>query len=220
MAFPTVIATTTGGGTYYGGQSVTVPSTPLAGDLILCLAIINYPYPNVDTPSGYTRLLNQFTYSDAGGLVQYKIAAGGETTIAMSSANTGGNANFGFEYNCYLIRGVTGNPEAALVGQANAQSSNPPLLTPSWGAKDNLWIVGYMESVSYTPTPPAGYSSEISYIVGGNNPAIYSWVKNANATSDDPASFANNSPGGVWNRSFTIAVQGLDLVPRATSVVI
>lgn len=208
-SFPVVIATTSGGGTYYGGQNVAVPATPQAGDLILCLAIINYPYPSVDTPAGYTRLINQFLYSDAAGLVQYKIAAGGETTIAMSSFNTGGNANFGFEYICYLIRGVTGNPEVSSVAAPGGQSSNPPSLTPSWGAKDTLWIVGYMESVSYTPVAPATYGNALSYVVGGNNPAVWSWRKEAHAASDDPASFTNDSPGGVWNASFTIAVRGL-----------
>lgn len=212
MAFPAVQGSVAVGTASTSSITVSLPTGIQAGDLLLCAVAINYTYPTLTFPAGWTKVVADFNYSDAGGVIAYRICDGSEGSSITVSAGTGQPR----AWQTYLIRGRTGNPEAAISSQALAQTSNPPNLAPSWGVKDCLWLVFYFESVSYSvTTPPTGYGNETNSAYGGNNVAVYSWYKTATASSDDPAALTNNSPGGVWNRSVTLAVQGAALASRA-----
>lgn len=138
----------------------------------------------------------------------YKIADGNEAstvTVTLSSSE-------GAAYASYLIPAAewhgTSVPEVASANPPSSVNPNPPSLTASWGAEDNLWFVAYAwdgntSHVSY----PADYTNDQQTSnwanSGGFGVAVAS--REAAAATEDPDT-AEISASEQW-AAFTLVVR-------------
>lgn len=203
MAFPIVQSVTqyrngfefSSGGT---NHQWTLPATINAGDLLIAYFA---PRQTMTTPpAGWSELHNApYHYH----YVYYKIADGTEggtniTWIVSTSSNSCGNL--------YRITNYQGTPESA-----QSADSNPPSLSPSWGAYDTLWIAEVNNVVGNrrTTAAPANYgnlSTNWANTSLSTDTHLSTADRNLNTDTEDPETFTYNTSTG--NKSSTVAVQG------------
>jgi hypothetical protein len=195
-SFPVVQATTTHSTAFNtGGTGVAnLPAGVVAGDLIII--VVQYANVTLTFPAGWNQL---FDGLEGGGISKggawYKVAAGGETTVApTASANTAANTT------SYRIDTYVGTPEAATATGVST-TPDPPNLAPSWGTKKTLWIAAATDQVGTLSGTPANYSN----LLVPATPRAISAQRNNEVSAENPGTFAHASQG--W-RSGTIAVQG------------
>jgi hypothetical protein len=131
---------------------------------------------------------------------------GGTTVDFATSASEPGGVIIYRITGGYSIGAVANAVEIAQ-GVAITDPPDPPNLTPSWGAKENLWIATAHGLSTDVPTAaPTNYGSFTSAgsfpLVGSSDAAIYSAHRILNAASEDPGAFT----GGI-TRTATIAVR-------------
>lgn len=212
MAFPsagTPVATSFD--TSVTSMAVNMPATVTSGDLLIALVEVR----NAGTwtkPTGWSDIS---TVSQAGGGSVgklngfYKIADGTEGGgTATWTASTGTSAIW------QVIRvtswhGTTA-PEGA-TASGDATNANPPSLTPSWGAADDLWIAvaanaatGETTGFTAAPTNYTGLQSN-GASTGGATCNVATATRQLNATSEDPGTFTPSS-NRFWAAA-TIAVR-------------
>lgn len=192
MTFPSIRSKNTwnnGTGTATSHNN-TLPPTIALNDLIVVMAS-GYTNGNWYTaPAGWTKMfLKHASVLDA--TIYYRWADGteGGTTVAFptTSLATPDFANFAIKDADWLT-----NPE---VGTATTAYSNtapdPPVVTPSWGALDNLFMV----FVSWRPGTvnlsvwPANYTLDQQQdgVAAAAAPGVAGAGYQLNATSDNPA---------------------------------
>lgn len=196
-------------------HSVTLPSGIQAGNLLLMFFIKNNSNTTeLTTPSGWTELASCTPNDNDVGRIYGKIASGSEgstQTVSTGSSRTAAAITYRITGN----RNGLSSSELA-VSSANIDgvttTPNPPSLTPSWGAAENLWIAmsfahdGAWTFVSY----PTNYSlgQNISQHGGGSANGLVAAARLLNASSEDPGVFTVSGTARVWN-SFTLAVRPL-----------
>lgn len=212
MAFPTATApTATAFAASVTSMAITMPATVASGDLLLALTETR----NAPT---WTKPLNWndiSTIAQAGGGAVgklsgfYKIADGTEAgttpTWTASTTTTG-------EWQVIKVTGWHGTtPPEATTASGDATSANPPSLTPSWGADDDLWIAvagnaatGDTTGFTVAPTNYTGLQSN-GASSGGSTANIATATRQLNATSEDPGTFTPSS-NRFWTAA-TIAVR-------------
>jgi hypothetical protein len=110
---------------------------------------------------------------------------------------------------------ATRPPEASAYSIGTTTSGDPPIVTPTGGAKDYLWIAlcGYDGEPTSTASPPGSYvysNNESNSGTGGavatNSNLAYA-MRQLNAASEDPGAFsiAVGTPATGWT-AFTLAV--------------
>ena len=145
-----------------------------------------------------------WTTLDTGFSGAYRIATGTAAdalTYTLSSAQT----------LVAIVRRIVnyvGAPESLSVTVTDLLSHNPPAVTPTWGAKDTLWLATTSCSAA-TPISgsPANYNVQTVYPAAGpsNYTIANGWRKRKIATEDpSPYTTATNAS----SRSRTIAIQG------------
>jgi hypothetical protein len=215
MAFPAVAAVeaaaTAGNSTTHVSN---LPAGIQAGEqLIVCVAndgggsIAAYTWP-----AGWTEICvghpsGQAVRAEA----RYRIADGSEgSTISIT-----GNSEAWVSHS-WRITGHSGAaPEAGTPATGTSGNANPPTCTPSWGAKDTLWIVfaGFDNLQSGVSAYPTNYDSNQRQTISGGAGGFSmcaSATRELNATDDNPDTFTNTSDDWV---AFTIAVE-----PEAAAV--
>ena len=87
-------------------------------------------------------------------------------------------------------------------------ASDPPSLTPSWGAFDTLWLAigGYFSDGSSASAPPTNY---ISLLTSGD---LASAQRNLHAVSENPGVFTDAGSYGIASLAQTIAIKGVSAV--------
>ncbi len=189
-------------------HNITMPATVNAGDLLMVVAsydgIVSIADPSA--PSGWTKLFSKSADSTNYWLAVFiKDAAGTEDG---SSVNFASNVNTSVSAQVYRIANNTwgGNlsdveVEATGVTSNGASAFDPPVLSASWGAQDNLWIVvagqGDDTAISSYPT---NYSNGIAAVATGTRQsAVASARRNLNASNENPAviTFAASDPGAA-----------------------
>jgi hypothetical protein len=158
-------------------------------------------------PAGWTALCT--STAQAGNLqgeTRYRIADGSEgSSISVSTSGSTRTA-----HQAYLIGGWGGTSSDVACGTPSANNGtnpNPPALTPSWGAADDLWIVPLAARGGGTiSADPASYTNGFgsSTGTGTTDAQTRSARRNLNATSDDPGTFTMTSESYVVS---TIAVK-------------
>jgi glucose/arabinose dehydrogenase len=181
--------------------------TANAGDLIV-VAVCQDGGNGTFTHSwggGFTELYDRdasFIICSAG----YKIAAGGETSVVVTSTQS--------DHWSGLVWRFTGAgiPTAPTPATGNNANPNPPVNTPAGGFEDYFWISGYGADMSALPThtgaTPAGYSN---FILSSNavttGQAIRGGSRGNAAASEDPGTYTMSATE-TW-QAFTIAVPPL-----------
>lgn len=144
--YPWVPSRTTGTFTSRTSHGVPIPSSAVAGQLLL---VTFRSQSNVTmSVTGWTQLVNTRVAS-VGLSIWYKTAAGGAETCTVT---TSGNS-----VSTYIVHIIAdgGTPQASSTATATSTNPNPPSLTPSGGAKDYMWIAVAAESAAATHTEPS-----------------------------------------------------------------
>ena len=210
MAFPVVEGTAISAqSTSSNPNGISLPAGVVAGDLLLVIYEVSNPV-SITFPAGWTVFFTQVGGSFGGVLcnqvLAYKKAVGGETSINVSPG-----AGRGYAANAYRISGVLNPaiqaPEAVGTGGEDALppsgSPDPPLLTPTGGSKDYLWITGYASSASNGVLPPASYINQILIASAGGG-RCNSARRELTAASEDP---------GAWTHFGSYAVTTIAIHP-------
>lgn len=212
MAYPVKQSSTdTDFGTSVTSMPVNMPATVDSGDLLIALVEVR----NAGTwtkPSGWEDIA---TLSQAGGGSVgklngfYKIASGSEDGgTATWTASVGTTAAW------QVIRitdwhGTT--PPEALTASGDVTAANPPSLTASWGAADNLFIAVAGHTASSTAAwsaSPSGYSAITLNGASGGGAAVCvaHGTKDSASATEDPGTFTVSGSNRWWAAA-TIAVR-------------
>ena len=151
--FPTLVQRThssTLGGTI--SRSITLPSSITAGQRIVL--VLSLQSASITTPpSGYTQVSSLAVY--------HKSATGseGSTVVSFNISSSSSASN-----HSALVFDSVSQVEAT-VSTASTANANPPSLTVSWGADDNLFLAMYqgvstLESLSGYPANCSLYHTE------------------------------------------------------------
>jgi hypothetical protein len=220
--FPTVAGTA---GTYAAADTswaCALPASIAAGELILVFINADTLATSVSFPGAWVELFDtDFTSGAFAGA--YLIAAGGETSVTVTQ--TGGTADDAvcLAYRITGWHGTTPPEDETPANQATPTHPDPPLLTPSWGAEDTLWIVvgasGNCENatdIAQFLAAPTSYGDLIQQngdsdgspveCSSATQPSIGAATRNLNATSTNPGAFTINDTGAS-NSANTIAIR-------------
>lgn len=189
MAFPQVSSVTgTGFPTRQATHAVNMPATVDAGDLLMVF-ISTRVATGAFTPTDWTQLALETGPSNSSG-IYIKVAVGNEDggTVDFNGSSAEGAAD------CYRITawgGTTSDVEVSTVVSAVGATADPASLTPSWGAKDNLWLifVGMANDEELMTGAPTNYGNIENQISGaGENlsASVGSCRRELNATTEDP----------------------------------
>jgi len=137
MAFPTVADVTKSAHASAATHAITLPATVNSGELLLMFYVCKAFGGSLAVPSGWTSL-GANSGANGGHLVCYLEAAGteGGGTATVTAANTSAACAQVYRINDWNAI------EAAKSNNTISSAPNPPSLTPSWGAKDALWLAG------------------------------------------------------------------------------
>jgi hypothetical protein len=167
-------------------HTVNLPSGISVGDLLIVF-FVSDGNPTITFPSGWTQLFNVNNGSEVRFGAWYRIADGTEgSTINVTTSASEQSA-----HTSYRIINYSGVPEAGTTATGTSSFPNPPILTPSWGAKNTLWIsaIGndFNRTVFEYPTNYVGGRNDFADTTGGVGVGT-AWRK-LNASSEDPDVF-------------------------------
>ena len=205
--FPTLRGTAT----HNGGQTVTLPSGTIAGDLVVMFGyffgIDGLAVINVQTPADWERLGHIDISSSAELNVYVTRATGALSSVALTAAP--GSDAFAAICNAYSFSKHSRLAAVSSISmQLSTSSPNPPSLTVpgEWGSNAHvMWLSClYKFGASTTNSASSGYSNLIGTTDGTARMA--SARLNSRATTEDPGAWSISAAnGGI---PFTIAVRG------------
>lgn len=204
MAFPTTVARTNNVDSVATmSHTINIPDgSNVAGRLIVAVVGINSTGANSTGtwPGGWVALVAhaegsdslELYYHETTGLEGYP-ATGASITVTTPANRQSAHAT-------YLFSGqelvATQPPQVGTSATGSSAAPNPPLLTPTGGAKDYTWLaVGGMRDTTFSAAP-ASYTNlqAPSSGAGGSATAVGAAERQLNAASEDPGTFttANN----------------------------
>lgn len=188
--FPVYQANAKFGPSNTGGTSTAIPLPTgiVAGDLLL----IWFDSDGNNTKPQHTMTIPGFTelFDDGnpGGIGRnaafYKWADGTEGSFVILTASGG------FTYGAYSVR-IAGTDEATTPEFASAYAvgvTDPPSLSPSWGALFNLFML-----LASCSTPSAGSSGYTQRVSGSGTVPIFFYDHNASVATENPGAFTNTA---------------------------
>lgn len=220
MAFPVIGATATGSkDTVTSSYSCPLPSNIQEGELLVIFLSAYQSSSNtlINTPSGWVEV---FQVQNVGQIEAFgcfcKIADGDEgPTVTFTTTQNTHNASV-----AYRISGAAGIEYATANGSSSVP--NPPVLEPTWGERDALWIAvaTNTRNPSADQSAPANYGNflqDTAIVSGQDRPRIAAAVRELRAESEDPGAFGTT--GAVWVAA-TVAILGDEGEPRGAFPVI
>ena len=167
-------------------RTFTFGFTALAGELILvAMTIANGN--GITTPTGYTLVGGASTGSSNNQLAVFaKIAAGGETSVALSW--TTASPVTAFAYRITRWNGNLTNVASAFTNGAASVNPDPPSLTPGWTDRD-IWIVFWSNSGNTTTSAyPTNYADNQHTLgnAGTGGPTLATASRGLYATTENP----------------------------------
>ena len=166
---------------------VNLPTGIASGDLLLVFFSAKGD-PTITFPTGWTSLFNTANLGIVRFGCWYRIAEGSEdTTITVT---TPGNS-VKTAHTSYRISGYSGLPEANASVGSDHTGGRPPLLSPSWGARDTLWIAacghdGGNRAVNTYPTNYSNGRNDRSWVSGVG---VGTARRSLNDASENPGAF-------------------------------
>lgn len=179
-------------------HSPTMPVGIASGELLLALFHVSLgASETITTPTGWTEL---FKLGEGAGdcfAGYYKTAAGSDTITLTVSASRESISHI------YRINNANLTPEST----ESEAGIDPPSITPSWGAKDNLIIAAANQKDDNLTQGgvPTNYYHQIEYEDVANTMEVFSCQRHVNGTSEDPGAFSGSGDNAV-----TIAIEPAD----------
>ena len=206
MPFPQVAATN--GGNHASNSTshtVNLPTGIVAGNLLLVF-FSSDAAPTITFPEGWTELFTKSYSTSIKGGLWYKVADGEEgASISVDTSSSQMTA-----HTSYRITGFSGTPEAGVAVSSSGAPSNPPSLSPTWGAKDTLWffccaINGEDPFVSIDSYPANYGNGRYDYSDDAEGAGMGTARRELNTETEDPGAWTmSNTPRNMAN---TIAIQ-------------
>lgn len=192
MTFPVVQATNNASSTTAGSSHTLALPAGIASDNLVLIQMRCISASMPTPPAGWEQLF-QTTSGTVQHIGLWKIADGSETSVTIT-LNTSVAAVRSVSHR---ITGHGGVIEAATNTQVSASNHDPPALSPSWGARDTLWIVGdaFGSSGAFSAVP-SGYGSTIFAPTPSGSGLIFACHRTANAATENPGTFTNSSTNG------------------------
>lgn len=211
-AAPTVVSVTTSRtNTPATSHTVTMPGTTASGNLLLVTLMFNSDCTVTGPGGGWTKLSGS-SASPGQSEVWAKIATGSDgASLSFSTSSTQAGA--------FQVIRISGNKGGIVSGTdynlsissaATTANPNPPSVTASWGAANNLFIVvahtrGNNSTVSAYPTNYSSGSNIVTTNGGGGGASSGIAFRSLAAASDDPATFTLS--GSEYGYAYTIVVR-------------
>lgn len=203
--------------TRYAGSSSTESDThdiPLIGveegDKVIILAC--GPYGNRDWPEGWTVHFNDALWGTNGWI---SVIERDMTDDEDDSVRVELEYEQQLVYIVYVLQGHAGTPIAVSTGvEATTQQPNPDSLTPSWGAKETLWIAAALsiepeiEWLGYPPNYTAGINHRKTGF--GSSLSMAAAHRILTAASEDPGPFQLDTWTTDRTFALTIAVEPVE----------
>jgi len=190
QTFPKVVSTATfvSSGNV-SSANVSLPSSIVAGNLLLLFVGSTGSSVSVNTPSGFTQVVRAL-YPDAStGRQVYlfrKTATGSEgATISVSQSTSTAMVSVSYQVSGWTALQATG---------ANGSDANPdpPSLSPAWGTDNCLWLATAIGRGAAFTAFPAGYWNVLNP-TPTTNIIIASAHLNKASASEDPGVFTQNA---------------------------
>jgi hypothetical protein len=187
-------------------HTVSLP-TPAGGILADDLVVIvgtgdSRPFEVAAWPAGFLELAQRECGTVGSGTAQHFVAwqrmAGGESgTVDITTADIGtsGGGSDHATWQLLCIRGahVTQAPEVA-TAQGNSTNANPPSLTASWGAEENLWIATMGTDGTVVATAAPANFAGLDTLAGDSSGASTSHATRAfTGATLDPGTFTSST---------------------------
>lgn len=188
-------------------STVTLPASVAAGDLLVVLLASDLlTAPAFTFPAGWTKLADVADTAHTG-CIAYAIAAGGETSIAVTHTTERTN-QIAWRIPAAEWHGTT-VPEIGTIATGNSSVPNPTGVTPSWGSAATLWLAACAWDDSTLPTLtsyPTNYTDAQANSVAGSSAARVAGAwRTLTATSEDPGNFVLTGKE-TW-QAWTVAVR-------------
>jgi hypothetical protein len=193
--------------------NVAMPAVVNTGDGLLIIGRANIEFSA--TPGTFTAIANSPVLPSRVHSYAYAKTADG--------SEGGGTVNFQFPVSATMrvwVYRITAGSWRGLVAAIEGtgashdtvgQDPDPPSLTPSWGADDNLWVIsgGVRSAAGTTVSYPSGYSN-------GDSNAFIAFVANRelNATTEDPGVFDIDGANAGFS-AVTVAIRGAPATPSS-----
>jgi hypothetical protein len=219
MAFPSTLSITqTSFASDATAHLVAMPAVVDADDLLIIL-FSSDGTPTITNPTGWTQKLNN-SASDGSVLVTCKDAVGNEDGTTVDVVTSVGEHAAAQVYRISAWGGdVVADVEISTSATGSSPNPDPDSLTPTWGAKDTLWIalagLGTERAATAYPTNYTDGTSTLSGGAGGvgTRTAMHTARRQLNAVSDDPGTFTLEATA-VW-RAATLAIEPAEAPPPA-----
>jgi len=186
-------------------HDVTMPATVNSGELLLMFYVCKQFGSSMVAPSGWTELAKAVGAS-GGHLLCYKEAAGteGGGTATVTASDTSAACS-----QVYRLQGWN-DVEEEHSSLTISSSPNPPSNTPSWGAKDTLWLAGatFVDDDGTVSAYSSNYSNgEYNNAGAGTNASSSIGIarRELNTTVQNPATMTLSEAEG-WV-AWTVAVE-------------
>ena len=198
MAFPAIDATSQQASfTVKTSHPITMPACS-AGKYLLAGVFIDTDATITTGWGCWTQIVNATDYTGAIAQVEhrYKVAGSGADTLTLE---TSGSVRLAYIIRC--LSGASGNFEASTIATGISVSPDSGSVTPSWGAKDSLWITfaayDALTSNANVTAFPTNYDDNQLDNTDGATVGYAQATRNLNATTDDPGAFTLDA-GDSW----------------------
>lgn len=206
-----VRSATTGSDTGVSVSSVALPSSYVAGDLLLLFVALQAgSNRTLSTPAGWSVLFDVAQTSDSLRRFTcfYKTASGGEgSTVSITASGSSEWVS-----HAYAVTNWQGTPEAVSIVQADQQNTttpDPPSLTPSWGAGSASLLITlacHQNAVTLTSYPTNYTTNGITQVIS-TVLRMSSSYRIATVASEDPGVFTIGSTARGYVE--TVAVRNI-----------
>lgn len=193
MAFPTVQSLIVANSGTTGTTFVaSLPSGLVNGDLCI-IFICSDNRATGFSATGWTQrptTLDQSGTAQKGGIL-YRYCNGTEgTTVTVSLGASSAIGALSTRITNALNGQIPENASTTAVGGGPAV--DPPSLSPSWGAADNLWFaVGMTQTSEYATAAPTNYTGLTNSSTAATS-AVIAAYRQLNASSENPGAFTTN----------------------------
>jgi hypothetical protein len=210
VVFPTIVNK----GTSYASSAllldhpIDLPDSLVNGRIVLVVVGSRASTTTYTWPSGW---IAPTAWTDGGNngsvSIRYRVVDGSEGSSVTVSLNAAQQA---VAWPWQISGQHTDAPVAsARINYTGSITPDPPNLTPSWGAEDDLWIAGFAHGGTSGGVTgyPTSYADNQEALAATGTTVVEGAIatRNLNATSDDPGTFSvTTSRQGV---AFTLAIR-------------
>lgn len=192
-------------------HTIDLPATRQPGEQLWIVFGTNGDGGTVTLPDGFTEIHSQNIFSDDNAQLHIWAKEVDGTEPDQVEATTGATGTNKSVTHVIRVSGArTGLVEdtawaLAVASRAGGTISNPPSLTPAWGAEDTLWVAGFVGASSGgdVGTYPTSYTTQTSDSPG--TPIVATASRVNNTATEDPSQFEISASNVT--RAFTIGIR-------------